>query len=59
MRSAKQVEAQAEVDTQFDPVVERFYSGSGSGQVSKPLVGLAILLGIIGIHTFRERLGRR
>jgi hypothetical protein len=57
MRSAKLVEAQAAVDTQFDPVVERFCDGTGSGQVSKPLVGLTILLGIIAIHTFRERLG--
>jgi hypothetical protein len=57
MRSAKEVEAQAAVDTQFDPIVERFCGGTTN--VSKSLISLAIVLGIVAIHAFKTRTGRR
>jgi hypothetical protein len=51
MRSAKQMEAQAEIDTKYDPIVERF--STDSGQISRPLVGLTLFMGILAIHVLR------
>lgn len=51
MREAKTMEAQAEIDTKFDPIVERF--SNESGQISRPLIGLAVFMGILAIHVIR------
>jgi hypothetical protein len=54
MRNAKRLEAQAAVDTRFDPVLENF-------TVNKPLLGLTVALSLMVVALVRTSMktGRR
>jgi hypothetical protein len=47
-REAKKIQAQAEVDTKYDPLVER-YRNFEQPTVSVPLVCAAVALGLLGL----------
>jgi hypothetical protein len=51
MRDAKELEAQAAIDTKYDAVVERFEVENTP--ISKSLLGLTILLGIVALYVRR------
>lgn len=50
-REAKKIQVQAEADTKYDPIVER-YRNFEQPSISEPLVFTIIALGLLGVAVF-------
>ena len=57
MRDAKLTQVQADTDTKFDAVVERFYEGPTP--ISRPLVGVAVAFGLLALSVVFTGLKKR
>jgi hypothetical protein len=57
MRDAKLTQIQTETDTKYDAVLERFYVQPTP--ISRPLVGVAVALGLLGLSVIFSGLKKR
>jgi hypothetical protein len=57
-REARKIQVQAEVDTQYDPIVERYrnFEQPSNLTLSIPLMGVAVALSLLGLSVLMRGL---